>query len=176
MKKIVVGLVVAFLLVGALSVSADAPFAAYNTPGHLNAYASVGFYGIWGLEVAGGIEMILGKFDLGPIPLQWGIMARGVLGLPLFLGSGWLDWGVAPLASLHTGFNLGKSLEFDAYISLGLGLYGTTGTYFVWDPVNFGFASFEGVAWKLNDKIFLLGEYGYIGYSSIAGVGVVVKL
>jgi hypothetical protein len=175
-KKIAVGLVLVFLLVGALSVSADAPFASYNKPGHLNVYGSVGFYGIWGLELSAGAEWILGKFDLGPVPLEWGVMARGVIALPLFLGSGWIDWGAAPLASLHTGFNLGKSLEFDVYVSLGLGLYGTTGTYYVWDPVNFGFASFEGISWKLNDKFFLLGEYGYVGYASVYGVGVVVKL
>jgi hypothetical protein len=177
-KKIVVGLVLALLLVGAMTASAESSvFAVYNKPGHLNAYGSVGFYGFWGLEATVGAEMIIGKFDLGPVPLQWGVMARGLLAFPFFLGSGWLDWGAAPLVSLHTGFNFGKSLEFDVYIALGLGLYGTTGTYYsTWNPINVGFASFDGVAWKLSDKWFLLGEYGYVGSTSVYGIGVEMKL
>ncbi len=177
MKKTVVALVLALLLVGAMTASAESSvFAAYNKPGQLNLYGSVGFYGIWGLEAAIGAEMIVGKFDLGPVPLEWGIMARGVVGVPFFLGSGWIDWGAAPLASLHTGFNFGKSLEFDVYIALGLGLYGSTGTYWGWNPVNFGFASFDGIAWKLSEKFFILGEYGYVGSTSIAGIGVKMNL
>jgi hypothetical protein len=177
LKKTVIGLVLALLLVGAMTASAeDSIFAAYNKPGQLNLYGSVGFYGIWGLEGAIGAEMILGKFDVGPVPLEWGVMARGLIGFPFFLGGAWIDWGAAPLVSLHTGLNFGKSLEFDVYLGLGLGLYGTTGTYHTWNPINFGFASFDGIAWKLSDKLFLLGEYGYVGSTSIAGVGVKMNL
>lgn len=177
MKKTVIGLVLALLLVAAMSASAqDSIFAAYNKPGQLNLYGSVGFYGIWGLQGSVGAELIVGKFDIATIPLEWGVMARGVIGLPFFLGGGWFDWGAAPLVSLHTGLNFGKSLEFDVYIGLGLGLYGTTGTYHSWNLINFGFAAFSGIAWKLSDKLFLLGEYGNVGSTSIAGIGVKMNL
>ena len=144
-KKIIVGLVVALLLVGTVGAFAEAPFAAHHKPKDLNLYGSVGLYGYSGLSLGVGAEWVIGKFDLGPLPFEWGVMARGVLQLPLFIGGGWVDWGVAPLASLHTGFNFGKSLEFDVYVSLGLGIYGTTGTYYAWSgAAGFGFASFNG--------------------------------
>jgi hypothetical protein len=175
-KRIVVGLVAILLLAGAMGAFADAPFAAYHKPGNVNLYGSVGLYGYAGLSLGVGAEYVVGKFDLGPLPFEWGIMARGVVQLPLFIGGGWVDWGVAPLASLHTGFNFGKSLEFDVYVSLGLGIYGTTGTYYTWSGVNFGFASFNGLAWKLSPKLFLLLDYGYIGWASNYGIGVLLKL
>jgi hypothetical protein len=175
-KRIVVALVAVLLLAGSISAFAEAPFASYHKPKDLNLYGSVGLYGYAGLSIGVGAEFVIGKFDLGPLPFEWGLMGRGVIQIPLFIGGGWIDWGAAPLASLHTGFNFGKSLEFDVYVSLGLGIYGTTGTYYAWNAVNFGFASFNGVAWKLNPKLFLLLDYGYIGWASNYGVGVLYKL
>lgn len=166
MKKLVVGLVLAFLLVGALTVSAeDKIFASWNQKGHSNLYASVGING-WGLDLSAGFEPILGEFNLGPIPFDWGVMARGIVGFDPFYSYGF-NWGAGALASLH----MGLVWNLDFYAALGLGIAGWYGTAF-----RFGFASFNGLSYKLSDKFFVLLEGGYIVYSGIWGIGVVVKL
>ena len=166
MRKTVIGLVLALLLVGAMTASAeDAIFASWNQKGHTNIYASVGLNG-YGLDASIGFEPILGEFDLGPIPFDWGIMARGIVGFDPFWGYGF-NWGAGALASLH--FGLVWNLDF--YAALGIGIAGWSGT-----PFWFGFANFNGLSYKLNDKFFLLLEGGYIVHTYIWGVGVVVKL
>jgi hypothetical protein len=165
-KKIVVGLVLALLLVGAMTVSAeDAVFASWNQKGHMNIYGSIG-YNYWGFDVSPGIEFILGEFNIGPVPFDWGGMARGIVGFDLFSGYGF-NWGAGALASLH----MGLVWNLDFYAALGLGLAGWYGT-----PFRFGFASFNGLSYKLSDKFFVLLEGGYIVYTSIWGIGVQMKL
>jgi hypothetical protein len=157
-KKIVVGLVLAFLLVGALSLSA------WNQKGHMNFYGSVG-YNYWGLDGSIGIEPILGEFAIGPVPLDWGVMARGIVGVDLYWGD--LIWGAGALASLH----MGLVWNLDFYAALGLGIAGYPGY-----PFRFGFSSFNGMSYKINEKFFVLVEGGYAVWNSFWGVGVVVKL
>lgn len=166
MKKTVIGLVLALLLVGAMTASAeDAVFASWNQKGHTNIYASVG-YNYWGLDGSVGFEPILGEFDLGPLPFDWGIMARGLVGFDMFSTYGF-NWGAGVLASLH----LGLVWNLDFYAALGLGLAGYPGY-----PFRFGLSSFNGVSYKISDKFFILLEGGYTVWTSIWGVGVVVKL
>lgn len=165
MKKIAVGLVLIFLLAGALSVSAeDQIFASWNQKGHTNVYASVG-YNYWGLDLSAGIEPILGEFAIGPVPFDWGIMGRALIGYDFYWGD--LSWGAGVLASLH----MGLVWNLDFYAALGLGLAGYPGY-----PFRLGISSFNGVSYKLNDKFFILVEGGYTVWTSIWGVGVVIKL
>jgi hypothetical protein len=182
-KKIVVGLVLALMLAstfGAFAAETKSKqypwMASYNTPGHVNVYGAIGYY-FGGLPFTGGAEFIIGKFDLAGIPLEWGVMAQAILGFDSYY-SGGIDWGVAPLASLHWGVDLGKPWKFDWYIALGLGLFG--GSYqtffFTNAPVGFGFASYDAVIWELSDNIGIMLEYGYIGWTSVYGVGVTFKL
>jgi hypothetical protein len=150
--------------------------ASFNGNGQLNLYAGVGFYG-YGIDVSAGPEIIIANFDLGGIPLEFGVMARGIIGFSSFFGyASWIDWGVAPMASLHWGVDFGSIWKFDWYIALGLGIYGSTGTYYFGNAVGFGFASFDGVAWHFADKIALLLDYGYVGYVGAFGIGIKLSL
>jgi hypothetical protein len=153
--------------------------ASYNQPGQLNLYASVGWYG-YGIELSAGPEFIIGSFDIADIPLEWGITVRGLVGFGGFLGyASWIDWGVAPMAALHWGVDLGGALKFDWYVGLGLAISGSTGTYYSWGSsggLNFGPASFNGVTWQFSDNIGLIAEYAYAGYVSVGGVGVKFNL
>jgi hypothetical protein len=147
----------------------------YNDPGKVNAYGSVGLYG-YGLDASVAGEYILNKFNIGPVPLEWGLEGRGVMGFGSYSGySSWVDWGIAPMATLHWGVNFGKPWRFDAYIGAGAGFYGTTGTY--WSNGNgLGFASWDGVAWYFADKMALIAEGGYIGHTSSGGIGLKMNL
>ena len=179
-KRIVVSLVLVLLMCATFGAfAADKMFpwmASYNKAGHINVYGGVGYY--WGgFDVAAGAEYIVGEFDIAGVPLEWGIMAQATLGFANYSYSSGLDWGAAPMASLHWGTNFGNNLKFDFYISAGLGVYG--GSYWsYWNSgaVGFGFASYEGVTWMFSNNLGLLLEYGYIGWTSTGAIGVTWKL
>jgi hypothetical protein len=149
----------------------------YNGKGQLNLYGSVGFYGL-GVDVSVAPEYIINKFNLGVVPLEWGVTARGMVGFSSFLGYSWIDWGVAPMATLHWGVDFGAPWKFDLYVGIGAGVYGSAGSaYSLYDNsgVHVGFASFDGVAWHFSKNISLISEGGYIGTTSTWGVGAEVQ-
>ena len=73
MKKLLLVMVVLLAVSGAAF--AQDVFASYNKPGDINLYASVGWSG-W-FEVSAAAEYMVGEFNLGTLPFDWGIMARG---------------------------------------------------------------------------------------------------
>lgn len=152
--------------------------ASFNRTGQLNLYAAVGFYYV-GFDVDGGPEVILANFDVGGVPLQFGVMARGLIGFGSFAGASWTDWGVAPMATLHWGIDVGNPWKFEFYIGLGAGIWGTTGTYytaFSGAGPFFGFASADGVAWHVSENISIIIDYAYTGWVSVYGVGVKLNI
>jgi hypothetical protein len=181
-RKILVGLVLALLLcstVGAFAAT-PAPFpwlASYNKPGQLNLYGSVGFYG-FGIDANVGPEIIIGQFDIAGIPLEWGAMVRGLVGFSSYFGyASWIDWAVAPAATLHWGVDFGGALKFDWYIGLGLSISGSTGTYYSGSgSIDFGLASFDGASWQFSKNLALVVEYGYTSHISAGGIGVKLSL
>lgn len=183
-RRIVVVLAIALLLCSAVGAfafeekSKTYPWmASFNRSGQFNLYAAIGYYYV-GFDVAGGLEAILGNFNVAGIPLQWGIAARGLAGFGSSAGFGnWIDWGVAPMITLHWGVDFNGLLKFELYAGLGLGLYGTTGTYysFAGGPF-FGFASSDGVAWHFADNFSLILDYSYVGWTSVYGVGLKLNI
>ena len=150
--------------------------ASLNGNGQLNIYAGAGFYGL-GIDVEGGAEFIITNFDIGPIPLAFGVQVRGGVGFSSLFGVSWIDWGVGPLASLHLCADWGSIWKFDWYIGLGLGISGSTGTFYIGqNPIFLSFASADGVAWMFSNNIGLLLDYLYIGNLSSFGVGVKIAL
>ncbi|MGA2480220.1 MAG: hypothetical protein ABSG63_15815 [Spirochaetia bacterium] len=179
-KKILLTAVLVLLLSSALGAfAADNSYAwmtSYNKPNHINVYGGVGYY-FGGFSVTGGAEYIISDFNIGPVPLEWGIMAQAILGFSNYSYTTGLDWGAAPMASLHWGTNFGGGAKFDFFISAGLGLYG--GAYWAFyntGAVGLGFASYDGAMWMFSNNLGLLLEYGYIGWTSTAAIGVVWKL
>jgi len=184
MNKRIALIVLALLLCASLSVfgaekkSKTIPWmASYNQAGQLNGYLSAGIDG-WGVAASAGAEIIIGEFDIGGVPLSWGVMGRGLIGLPLFYGYAGIDYGAAGLATLHWGVDFGASTKFDVYAGLGAGVMGN-----YWTPFAIAFSQFAGVSWFLNDNLTLIVEDGYFngfgylsGWLSYWGVGVQVKL
>lgn len=158
MKKL---LVVLLVLVGITTGAfAQSIFTSYNQPGNVNIYASLGWY--FNPEVSAAAEFMVSKFALGPLPLDFGIMARGVFDIGSFFG-----FGVGALATLHTGL-AGFPLEF--YIALGLAYYN-----FGFSTIPVTFASYNGMTWWFSKKMGLLVEGGYVGWG-FWGVGLEFKL
>jgi hypothetical protein len=179
-KRILLGAVVALILCTAFGAfAADKSYAwmtSYNKPNHINVYGGLGYY--WGgFNVTGGAEYIIGDFEIGPVPLEWGIMAQAIVGFASYSYATGIDWGAAPMVSLHWGTDFGAMAKFDFYVSAGLGLYG--GTYWAHDnsgALGFGFASYDGVMWMFSKDFGLLLEYGYIGWTSTGAIGIIWKL
>ncbi|HVP18332.1 MAG TPA: hypothetical protein VMU36_04995, partial [Spirochaetia bacterium] len=131
-----------------------------------------------GWEVDAGPEIILGSFDISGVPFEWGLMARGLLAFGSASGfASWTDWGVAPMATLHWGTDFGSGLKFEFYGALGLGLYGTTGTYYSFTGGPFiGFAGALGAAWHFADNFALILDYAYVGWTGVYGIGLKVNI
>jgi hypothetical protein len=183
MKKhfIVFALVLAACNAG-LAVAEAAPaipwVASYNTPGQINLYGAAGLYGFSGLEASVGAEYIIGEFDIAGLLFDWGVAARAIAGINLFKGFG-LDYGAAPMATLHFGTNFGDIWKFEFYIGLGLGLYGTLISGFNYTnhgTFNLGFGTVDGIAWKYNDNLSFIVDYALVGATMSYGVGVELKL
>ncbi len=179
-RRVVIVLVVVLLLCSSAGVFAAAKPASwmtsFNKDGQLNVYGSVGFYG-FGIDINAGPEITIGHFDIAGIPFEWGAMVRGMVGFSSFLGyTSWIDWAVAPAVTLHFGADFGSPWRFDWYAGLGLGISGTTGTYYNYTGVGFGLASFDGVAWHFSNNLSLIVEYGYTYYLSTAGIGLKLNL
>ena len=162
-KKIIGALLVVFLLAGALSASAQDVFASYNKPGNVNLYVAAGWGGWWLLGAGVDAEVVIGKFDLGPIPFQWGLMGMGLFNfLPGF------GLGAAGMATLH----MGLVWNLDFFIGLGLGAEIIPG-------FGLGFAQTAGVCYKLSNSLTILATDCYIGGSTglgLYGVGLQLKL
>ena len=152
--------------------------ASFNRTGQINLYVAAGFYYV-GYDINGGPEVILGNFDISGIPLEWGIMAQGLVGFASFSGFGsWIDWGVAPMITLHWGTDFGGPLKFEWFGGLGLGLYGTGGTYysFTGDGPFFGFAGMGGVAWHFANNFSLILNSAYVGWTGVYGIGLKIDI
>jgi len=155
-KLLVVLLVLAGVTAGAF---AQDVFASYNAPGDFNVYASVGYW--WGIDVNVAAEYMIGEFDLGPVPFDWGVMARGGM---QFWGGG-LDFGVAALATLHMG--LSWNLEFS--VGAGVTAFNTWTTF----PVTW--AQVATVRYWFSENMAVFAEEGSIGFY-YWGVGLEFKL
>ncbi|MCX7030746.1 MAG: hypothetical protein NTU62_11600 [Spirochaetes bacterium] len=156
MKKLLVVLVLIGVAAGAF---AQDWAASYNKPGNINLYASGGWY-YWP-EVSVAAEYMIGEFNIGPVPLDWGVAVRG--GMDFW--SGGIDYSVGALATLHLG--LIWNLEF--YASLGACFYGPTAAF----PVTV--ASYEGLTYWFSKSLGVVLESGYLGWY-FWGVGIEFKL
>ena len=154
MKKLLVVLVV--LVAFATGAFAQDMFASYNKPGNVNIYASAGWYGF--PEVTVGLEYMIGEFNIGPVPLDWGIQARAGLE---FYG---FDFTAGAMASLH----MGLIWNLEIYAALGV-------CYNSWTTFPLDVASYNGITYWVSKNLGVLVETGYLGWY-FWGVGVEFKL
>ena len=148
--------------------------AQFNEPGQINLTGIVGLH-FYGLSAGVGAEKIMGNIDIPEFPMEWGIAVRGLFSFYLFSGYGGIDYGAAPMATIHKGISFGENLDFDWAFGVGLGLYGYAYTYGGWDysePLKLGFATFDSVSWHWKDDLWLTLEYGYVGWTGVYGIGI----
>lgn len=158
-KRIIVGIVLALLLAGTVTVSAQQTiFASYNKPGNVNVYVEAGYGYLLG--VGAGLEYVIGKFDIGPMPFQWGVM--GMAAADLLPG---FELAAGGMATLH----LGLIWNIDLFVGLGIGFEFLAG-------YGLGFAETSGLAYKLSDNFTVLLTDTWISSVSIYGVGIQLKL
>jgi len=146
--------------------------ASFNGPGTIDLTVTGG-YTWWGLGLNAGLEFTVGQFELGPVPLSWGITAQGSAGFGVGLGI-----AAAGLATLNLGFDFGKDLRFEAFLGLGPGAVIET-----WGGAGFGLgiAQYGGWTWWFSNNLGLTVEEGYVsafnwGYWYFAGIGVTLKI
>lgn len=154
--------------------SKDSPYlVSYNGPGTID-FTITGGWTWFGLGANAGAEFTVGQFDLGPVPLSWGIAVDGSLGLdPAGLGI-----AVSGLPTLNIGFDFGKNLRFEGFLGLGVGFvlesWGGGGS-------GLGISEYGGWTWWFANSIGLTVEQGYVsafgwGYWYYAGIGVTLKI
>ncbi|HET6450395.1 MAG TPA: hypothetical protein VFI08_03750 [Spirochaetia bacterium] len=144
-----------------------------NGPGALDLTVTGG-WGWWGWGVNAGAEYTVSQFELGPVPLSWGVTAQGSLGFD----SAGIGIAAAGLATLNLGFDFGKNLRFEGFFGLGPGL-----VLEAWSGggSGLGIAQLAGATWWFSNSIGLTGEEGYVdafGWGGwwFAGLGVTLKL
>jgi opacity protein-like surface antigen len=180
-KRVVVGIVLLALVLSSVSAfaaekkSKDIPWlASFNSAGNLD-LSITGGYSWYGLGVNAGAEFFLGQFDIGPIPLSWGVAVQGSAGFDV-LGIG---IGAAALPTLNLGFDFGGIWKFEESVGLGLGI-----TYNSWGgsvPFGIGIAQTSRSIWWFSNNLGLTFDEGYInaflwGSWYFYGVGVTLKL
>ncbi len=189
MKRKIVAVALVVLMVAAFGAfaketkpSKQFPWMAdFNKAGQINLYAAAGWYGL-GFDISAGPEFIIGGFNLGGIPLEWGVAIRGLVGFGSFFGyASWIDYGAAVMASLHWGMDFGAPWKFDTYGGLGVGISGSTGSYYSAAylgglPIGIGPASFQGVAWHFADNFAIILDTAWTYYQWVSGIGIEMNL
>ena len=180
MRRKLVASVTVLLLVASIGLfaaekkSSTVPWlVSFNPPGTIDLTVTGGFTW-WGLGLNAGIEYTMGQFDLGTVPLSWGITAQGSGG---FNAAG-IGVAISGLATLNIGFDFGSGLRFEGLIGLGPG-----GLIETWGGAGsgFGLALYTGETWWFSNNLGLSAEQGYLtafgwGYWYFLGIGVTLKI
>lgn len=152
-------------------------FDSYYKNGQMNIYATIGWW--WGITLSGEVEIIMGEWNIADVmPIDWGISGRVIFETWSWFGYSETYLGAAPMFTMHIGI---ADIDIDYYASLGIGfaIYSSSDNnyYYYWHkPFEIGFAAASGVIWYLSKNFGLILDYAYIGWVSIWGIGIVLKL
>lgn len=164
-------------------------------PGDLAVSAGLGYGFFWGaIDVSGGVELILSRYDLGgEVPLTFGV--AGKVNYYRYSYSGYRsDYkytyiGGGGFATVHLGLkdlnleeNMGFLANVDTYVGLGVGFYNYSNSWY--DDIDDDYNSFQiglrstaGVNYFLTPNVAINFEGGYYGGWGGGGlIGVLVKL
>ena len=147
--------------------------ASFNGPGTIDLTVTGGF-SWFGLGLNAGAEFTVGQFDVGPVPLSWGITAQGSVGLdPAGIGL-----AVSGLPTLNIGFDFGKNLRFEGFLGLGVGFVLES---WAGGGSGLGISEYAGWTWWFANSFGLTIEEGSVsafgwGYWYFAGIGVTLKI
>jgi hypothetical protein len=177
-KKLVV--LVAILLVcatlGAFAgekKSAQIPWLVAHTPGTTE-LGIAGGYTSFGIGATADLSIFFGDFDIGPIPVAYGVTALGEVGF----GYGALGIGAGAFFTLELGADWGGLAKFENKWGIGPGLTIALGSYY---PIGFGIGTFDTGTWWFSDSLGLYFEgtyvYSLFGYNLwSSGIGVEFKI
>jgi hypothetical protein len=164
-------------------------------PGDFAISAGLGYGFFWGaIDVSGGVELILLRFDLGDtLPLTFGV--AGKVNYFRYNYSGYRsDYnytyiGGGGFGTVHLGLkdlNLDENMKFlanvDTYVGLGVGFYSYSNSWddeldYNYDAFQIGLRSTAGINYFLTPNVALTVEGGYYGAWGGGGlIGVLVKL
>jgi hypothetical protein len=181
MKKLVLGLIVGalLLLIPATAFSQEVNWEGNYEKSDFSVFGGVGFGG-YGITIIPGVEYTFAEWKAGDVvPLSFGVAGKGSINI---YSSYWTAYGAGVLGTVHLGFrglDIPEFLQnFDVYISLGLGF-----SYFNYesvpsgfgDDIYFGFATADGVAYFINEKLAVYAEGNYWAYGGGATLGVLYK-
>ena len=163
-------------------------------PGDLAVSAGLGYGFFWGaIDVSGGVELILSRYDLGgELPLTFGVAGK-VNYYRLDNSNWWGDYkqtyfGGGGFGTVHLGLkelNLDENMQWlanvDTYVGLGVGFYSYTDTFYDnqdrdYDSFRINLRSTAGVNYFLTPNVAINFEGGYYGGWGGGLIGVLVKL
>ena len=153
--------------------SSNPNLVSFNGPGAIDLTAAAG-WGRWGWGLNGGAEFTISQFDLGSVPLSWGITAEGSVGFD----TAGIGIAASGLATLNFGLDFGRYLRFEGFFGMGPGLVLET-----WSGggSGLGIGQYAGVTWWFSNELGLTGEEGYVsafGWGGwwFAGIGATLRL
>ncbi|HEY9595929.1 MAG TPA: hypothetical protein VHE79_15725 [Spirochaetia bacterium] len=128
----------------------------HTNPGHMDFTVGAGWTD-FGFGVDAGVIYTIGDFDLGPIPLSWGITGLADIGFSWGMGI-----GAGAFVHLETGWDFGGIWKFDWQAGIGPAI--GVGLVPGWSSSGFGFGigSYESSAWRFSKNMALIGQYAYM--------------
>ncbi|MGA2976030.1 MAG: hypothetical protein ABSF77_12035 [Spirochaetia bacterium] len=128
----------------------------YNAPGQSAIDLTAGWTE-FGLGVEGAYNLTMGQFDIGPIPLSWGITGAADVGFTYDLGL-----GAGGFATLNWGLDFGGIWRFDFRVGLGLGIGFDFAPSWYGSPFGLGIGDYFSSTWLFAEKMGLTLQEIYV--------------
>jgi len=157
MQKRLVALVVVLLVFASLGAfaaekkSADIPWlVSYNSPGTTDLMVTAGWVDL-GVGAQAALSLTFGDFNIGPVPLSWGVTVVGNVGVLADL-----EIGAGAFVSLDWGVDFGASSRFEGQIGIGPGIALSLGGYSFWtSPFGIGIGEYNSWTWWFSNNFGL---------------------
>jgi hypothetical protein len=131
--------------------SSSLPWLVNYNPAGSSTFDIVGGWTTFGLGAGAAYNLTLGQFDIGPLPLAWGLTAAADVGFTSGMGIGAGAYG-----TLNWGFDWGSIWKFDFRVGLGVGVgFGFSGSWYS-APLGLGISQFLDWTWMFSDKMGLV--------------------
>lgn len=196
MKRVLILLLALAMVAGLASAKDLAPGALMDTGDFaITAGLGSGIF-IGGLDVSAGVEFMMGAFQLGDLPLTWGIAAKanyfgwnsGYLGYEAnysYLGGGAFGTLHFTTNAMKLDASMSWLNRFDYFVGVGLGFFSysypdsydyVNNKYINKTSFSLGFRGTAGLNYFVTENLAITAEGGYYGYGGGGLLGVLFKL
>ena len=174
------------ILLAAGSIAAEditANWSSYFQAGDTSVSLGVGFGAaplVSSVAAYPGFEQTIMDFKIAEtVPLSVGVAAKGVANI--YGGSGYagINIGAGLFVPFHfslRGLDIPFFNRLDIYLAPGIGMNFDLGNYWLSNPMRFGFVSYDGFNYFVNDSFAIFVEGTYWDYYGGAAIGVLLKL